>query len=48
MKKFSVSKMLLALSAIALVPSACQQDEMPETVGGLPEDVVLKAQTSLS
>ena len=36
MKKFSVSKMLLALSAIALVPSACQQDEMPETVGGLP------------
>ena len=40
MKKFSVSKMLLALSAIALVPSACQQDEMPETVGGLPEDGV--------
>ena len=40
MKKFSVLKMLLALSAIALVPSACQQDEMPETVGGLPEDGV--------
>lgn len=40
MKKFSVSRTALVLLASAAVSMACQQEEIPATITGLPEDGV--------